>query len=307
MKTLLALTTTVLSLAVLTGCKKETYGDPMKFAQKYLLDEIMSPGYKITDTTDPSEKSMTLKELMKMRGYTGFEVLNARLSSTPYGEEVVECTVGIKTSGEYEYYYWEESVYPSKVGAWNGIHAFPEKGEENEEWVSRLRSINDETLRYFKPISTPLSFRAHTVRRQVDGVYIPVVPYEKRKNRGYGKEEDVNQMWCFAFDEKMQCFSTLFFATSFATSEEMKTTKKYVISGTTEQIQGYNTYSQRVGQAKLLSDGIRKKQARLRNINDTLENRGWRRVEGEERIKLEKEQKEVMQTLGELKKQVLTL
>ncbi len=39
MKTLLALTTTVLSLAVLTGCKKETYGDPMKFAQKYFPEE----------------------------------------------------------------------------------------------------------------------------------------------------------------------------------------------------------------------------------------------------------------------------
>lgn len=300
MKTLLVLTTTVLSLAVLTGCKKETYGDPMKFAQKYLLAEIMSPGYKIKDTLG---KSMPLKELMKMRGYTGFEVLSARLSSTPYGEEVVECTVGIKTSGEYEYYYWEKGVYPSNVGAWNGIHAFPEKGEENEEWVSRLKSINDERLCVFKPISTPLSFRAHTVRRQVDGVYIPVMSYERRENGGYKKEEDANQMWYFTFDKKMACFNPLFFATS----EQIKTTKNYFISGTTEQIQGYNTYSQRVGQAKLLSDKISKKQARLRNINDTLENKGWRRVEGEERIKLEKEQKEVMQTLGELKKQVLTL
>lgn len=299
MKTLLVLTTTVFSLAVLTGCKKETYGDPMKFAQKYLLEEMMSPGYKITDTLG---KSMPLKELMKMRGYTGFEVLSARLSSTPYGEEVVECTVGIKTSGEYEYYYWEKSVYPSKVGAWNGIHAFPEKGEENEEWVSRLKSINDESLSVFKPISTPLSFRAHAVRRQVDGVYIPAMSYERRENGGY-KKEDANQMWCFTFDEKMACFDPLFFATS----KQIKTTKNYFISGTTEQIQGYNTYSQRVGQAKLLSDKISKKQARLRNINDTLENKGWRRVEGEERIKLEKEQKEVMQTLGELKKQVLTL
>ena len=303
MKTLLVLTTTVLSLAVLTGCKKETYGDPMKFAKKYLLEEMMSPGYKITGTL--GTERMPLKELMKMRGYTGFEVLSARLSSTPYGEEVVECTVGIKTSCEYEYYYWEKSVYPSKVGAWNGIHAFPEKGEENEEWVSRLKSINDESLRVFKPISTPLSFRAHAVRRQVDGVYIPAMSYERRENGGY-KKEDANQMWCFKFDEKMRCFSTLFFATS----EEIKATKNYFISGTTEQIQGYNTYSQRVRQAQLLSDEIRKKQSRLWNINASLENKEgwrWRRVEGEERIKLEKEQKEMMQTLGELKKQVLTL
>lgn len=305
MKTLLALTTTVLSLAVLTGCKKETYGDPMKFAQKYFLEEIMSPGYKITD---PLGKSMPLKELMKIRGYTGFEVLSARLSSTPYGEEVVECTVGIKTSGEYEYYYLEKFVFPSNVGA-RRIQAVHEKGEGNEEWVSRLNSIgsatgNEPPLSIFKSISTSLSFRTHAVRRQVDGVYIPVMSYERRKNGGYEKEEDANQMWCFTFDEKMKCFSSGLFATS----EEIKNTKNYFISGTPEQIQGYNMYSQRVRQAELLSDEIRKKQVRLWNINASLESKeGWRRVEGEERIKLEKEQQEVKKTLGELKKQVLTL
>lgn len=265
----------------------------------------MSPGYKITYTP---RKSMPLKELMKMRGYTGFEVLSARLSSTPYGEEVVECTVGIKTSGEYEYYYFERCVSPSDVGV-RRIQTVHEKGEENEEWVSRLKSIgcatgNEPSLKFFKPISTSLSFRAHAVRRQVDGVYIPAMSYEKRKNGEYGKEEDANHMWYFTFDRKMRCFSTLFFATS----EQIKTTKNYFISGTTEQIQGYNMYSQRVRQAELLSDEIRKKQVRLWNINASLKSKeGWRKVEGEERIKLEKEQKEVMQTLGELKKQVLTL
>lgn len=302
MKTLLVLTTTVLSLAVLTGCKKETYGDPMKFAQKYLLKEMMSPGYKASVLGIQETKDIPLKNLMDMQGYTGFDILSARLTSTSFGEEVVECTVGIKTSGKYKYYSYGKHVssydFDIQGSRGNRIEIPPSENEKDEALVSRLKQIDEAELRFFKPLPMPPPFRAMVARRQVDGVYIPVGSCEGGHIRG-----DANWMWSLDFYEDRHSLST----NDVVTSEQIKATPNYFILGTPEQIEAYNTYSQQVIQAKLLSTEICKRHARLRNINKTLENKGWRRVEGEERIKLEKEQKEVMQTLGELKKQVLTL
>lgn len=299
MKTLLALTTTVLSLAVLTGCKKETYGDPMKFAQKYFLEEIMSPGYK---ALGGFATKILLKDLMRMQGYTGFKIINARLTSTPLGEDIVECTVGIKTSGTYKYYRFEESLYPYRVGVRNGIHASPLNGEGKEKWVSHLEMINNEYPTFYKPISTPPTFTVCVARRQIDGIYVPICRQGRRLSSSEKREKEAaNWMWDFQNDN--ESFSTNFVITS----KQLKAVPRWFIKGTTEQIQAYNSYSQRVMRAELLCREMGKKQRKLYEIDCILGNNGWRRVEGEERIKLEKEQKEVMQTRDELKKQVLTL
>ena len=302
MKTLLALTTTVLSLAVLTGCKKETYGDPMKFAKKYLLEEMMSPGYKASVLGIQETKDIPLKDLMEMQGYTGFDILSARLTTSSFGEEVVECTVGIKTSGKYKYYSYEKIVssydFDIQGSRDNHIVIPPSENEKDETLVSRLKQIDKAKLCFFKPLPMPPPFRAMATRRQVDGVYIPVGSCE-----GGHIRRDANWMWSLDFYESCHSLST----NDVVTSEQIKAAPNWFILGTPEQIEAYNTYSQQVIHAKLLSAEIRKRHAKLRDISDTLENRGWRRVEGEERIKLEKEQQEVKKTLGELKKQVLTL
>ena len=312
MKTLLVLTTTVFSLAVLTGCKKETYGDPMKFAQKYLLEEMMSPGFKTpglsrdtsgyaTETPEYISKDLPLKDFMKMQGYTGFEILNARLASNHVGEEVVECTVTIHTSGKYKYYTKsEKTLTASKINIQDGrysniVPTLLDRSEGDEKWVTHLRNIENEYPRVYEPIPTPPPFKASVVRRPVDGVYVPVVSFTQReKNSSCG-------MWNFSNTES---FEVPFVVTDMQIMKE----PLWVINGTAEQIQAYNTYSQRVIQAKLL--GVEKSKINKEFIRiDNLLNGGvfTRGAEGEERVKLEKEQKKVIQSLEEIKKQILAL
>ena len=314
MKTLLALTTTVLSLAVLTGCKKETYGDPMKFAKKYLLEEMMSPGFKTpglsrdtsgyaTETPKYISKDLPLKDFMKMQGYTGFEILNARLASNHVGEEVVECTVTIHTSGKYKYYTKsEKTLTASKINIQGSQYsnivptsAILKRSEWDEKWVTHLLNIEKEYPRVYEPIPTPLPFKASVIRRSVDGVYVPVISFTQReKNSSCG-------MWNFSNTES---FEIPFVVTDMQIMKE----PLWVINGTAEQIQAYNTYSQRVIQAKLLGVEKSKVSKEFTRIDHLLN--GWgsiRRVEGEERVKLEKEQKEVIQSLEEIKKRILAL
>ena len=174
----------------------------------------MSPGFKTpglsrdtsgyaTETPEYISKDLPLKDFMKMQGYTGFEILNARLASNHVGEEVVECTVTIHTSGKYKYYTKsEKTLTASEIniqdGRYSNIVPTLLRSEGDEKWVTHLRNIENEYPRVYEPIPTPPPFKASVVRRPVDGVYVPVVSFTQReKNSSCG-------MWNFSNTESFE-------------------------------------------------------------------------------------------------------
>ncbi len=154
------------------------------------------------------------------------------------------------------------------------------RSEGDEKWVTHLRNIENEYPRVYEPIPTPPLFKASVVRRSVDGVYVPVISFTQReKNSSCG-------MWNFS---NTKSFEIPFVVTDM----QIAKTPLWVIHGTPEQIQAYNTYSQRVTSAKLLCTEKSKKNSEFVRIDNLLNGRGFltRRAEGEERVKLERKNK----------------
>ena len=240
---------TMLLLLVVTGCKKETYGDPMKFAQKYLLEELDSPQFRILDNFCFATK-MPFTELLKQQGYMGFEILSARLGGNLLGDECVECTVKINTSGKYKYY----KPCSERDISYSFRHVAKLSGG-TEKWVRRLRKIVEEDYpKSYIPITMPLTFTASVARRQVDGTYVPVC--SSSRNGRTTEHEKRNLFWKFSDDA---CFMTNYVVTS----EQIKNIPHWFVDGSLEQANGYSCYSQCVVRVKELVEKIYKYEQNL--------------------------------------------
>ncbi len=298
MKTLLVLTTTVLSLAVLTGCKKETYGDPMKFAQKYLRESLDDSSLKVNLFNYRDDRY--LKDMMKTQGYTGFEILNAQLSSSPFGEEIIECSIGIKTSGEHSYY-----KFCSKIRPWDFTRGYFNSREigyglsesiRKEPWVLHLAKINKEYLMLYQSISELPTFTARVARRQVDGVYVPVHSVET--SRGSSRD---NMVW--KFDHAVSLSTNWVI-----TSKQFKSSPHNVAMETVEKEQAFNTLSQRFVRAKAIITEYCEAKNKLFKAEEGLK---WyttvEKVREARWAKSREEKKEALQAIEEIKKRALTL
>lgn len=269
----------------------------MKFAQKYLRESLNDPSLKVKQFNIYCDDRY-LKDMMETQGYTGFEILNAQLSSSRFGEEVIECSIGVKTSGEHSYY-----KFCSKIRPWNFINSsygigFDDLSESirKEPWVLHLAKINKEYLMLYQAISELPTFTARVARRQVDGVYVPVHSVET--SRGSSRD---NMVW--KFDHAVSLSTNWVI-----TSKQFKSSPHNVAMGTVEKEQAFNTLSQRFVRAKAIIREYREAKNKLFKAEEGLK---WYTTVEEVRearwAKSREEKKEALQAIEELKKWALTL